>query len=352
MPNPVTVLFPAEWQPQSAVQLTWPHEETDWRAMLEETTACFVAIAMAIAKREKLLIVCKNATQVIQQLGNIDIGQIIFREMPTNDTWARDHGAISVFIDGKPSVCDFTFNGWGLKFAANFDNQIVRNLFQSGVFSQHAAYLNSQHVVLEGGSIESDGQGCIMTTSRCLLSANRNDFLSKDEIELLLKQMFGANRILWLNHGYLAGDDTDCHIDMLARFCDAQTIAYVHCDDAEDEHFSELQEMERELQAFRTTVGEPYRLLPLPMADCVVYNAERLPASYANFLIINDAVLVPTYRSPRKDAFALQQLQRAFPDREIIGIDCLPLIRQHGSLHCVSMQYPENFIVENSEDQT
>jgi agmatine/peptidylarginine deiminase len=205
------------------------------------------------------------------------------------------------------------------------------------VFGIDADYRNNLDFVLEGGSIESDGEGTLLTTSTCLLSDNRND-LTKEAVEAKLKEYFGLNRVLWLENGYLAGDDTDSHIDTLARFCDANTIAYVQCDDEADEHFESLKKMEEELRNFTTVSGKPYRLIPLPMADAVFEGDERLPATYANFLIINGAVLMPTYQSP-KDDIALKQLELAFPDRKIIGINCLPLVKQHGSLHCVTMQY-------------
>jgi agmatine/peptidylarginine deiminase len=191
---------------------------------------------------------------------------------------------------------------------------------------------------LEGGSIESDGKGTLLTTSECLLSANRNN-TSKIDIEQELKTQFGLKQILWLNHGYLAGDDTDSHVDTLARFCNENTIAYVKCLDSDDEHFDALRKMENELKNFRDLNGNPYNLIPLPMADVIIENQERLPATYANFLIINGAVLLPTYQS-HKDKIAKEQLQKAFPERRIIGIDCTALIKQHGSLHCVTMQYP------------
>jgi agmatine/peptidylarginine deiminase len=337
------IILPAEWEPQSAIQLTWPHEDTDWNYILEEVTACFVAIAKEIIKREILLIVCKDKQKVKAQLGNVDFSRVIFAEMTTNDTWARDHAAISVFVNGEPCLLDFCFNGWGMKFPANHDNLITRTLYKQGVFSPEAGYQNMLHCVLEGGSIESDGAGTILTTEECLLSENRNEHLTKEELEEYYKLIFGAKRILWLRNGYLAGDDTDSHIDTLARFCNERTISYVQCTDKTDEHFEELKLMEDELKAFKTTNGKPYTLIPLPMADCVMDGNDRLPATYANFLIINGAVLVPFYNSP-KDETARTQLQKAFPDREIIGIDCLPLIKQHGSLHCVTMQFPAGVI--------
>lgn len=337
------IILPAEWYPQSAIQLTWPHEDTDWAPILDEVIPCFVSIAKEVIKREKLLIVCVDEQAVREQLGEVDYSRILFREMETNDTWARDHGGISVFDEGVPCVYDFVFNGWGMKFAANYDNLITRNLFAQGTFSDSVLPVNMQPFVLEGGSIESDGKGTLLTTVECLASVNRNEYLQKEELENYLKEVFGFERILWLENGYLAGDDTDSHVDTLARFCSEDTIAYVQCKEPDDEHFDELQAMEQELQAFTRANGEPYRLIALPMADKVEWEGERLPATYANFLIMNGAVLLPFYQSP-KDAVAKAALQEAFPDREIVGIDCLPLIKQHGSLHCVTMQYPEGFI--------
>lgn len=329
--------LPPEWAPQQLVQLTWPHEQTDWVDMLDEVNQCFVDIARNIVQHEKLLVVCKDSKRIKTLLKGTDFSKITFVELPTNDTWARDHGGITVLEDGKKAIYDFAFNGWGKKFEAKLDNQITKALHEKQVFGRDVIYRNCLDFVLEGGSIESDGEGTLLTTSTCLLSDNRND-LSKEVIETRLKNYFGLHRVLWLNHGYLAGDDTDSHIDTLARFCDVSTIAYVKCEDETDEHYIELKKMEEELMQFRTVSGNFYRLIPLPMADTVYDDEIRLPATYANFLIINDAVLVPTYQSP-KDEIALKQLGQAFPDRKIIGINCLPLIKQHGSLHCVTMQY-------------
>ncbi len=336
-------IFPAEWYPQSAVQLTWPHKETDWLPIMDEVIPCFVSIAHEILKREKLLIVCSDEKEVREQLGEVNEDNLIFREMETNDTWARDHGGISLFYEGVPTVYDFVFNGWGMKFAADMDNLITRQLFISDTFKEEVQHANLQPLVLEGGSIESDGKGTLLTTAECLLSVNRNEYLSQEQLEYHLKDIFGIDRILWLYSGYLAGDDTDSHIDTLARFCAEDTIAYVQCTDEADEHYPDLKQMEEELKAFTQKDGTPYRLIALPMADKVEWEGERLPATYANFLIINNAVLLPFYDSP-KDKIAKEALQQAFPDREIVGINCLSLIKQHGSLHCVTMQYPEDFI--------
>ena len=212
-------------------------------------------------------------------------------------------------------------------------------------------YVNAQRMVLEGGSIESDGCGTLLTTTSCLLAPNRNYYTHKLEAEADLKRLLHANRVLWLDHGYLAGDDTDGHIDTLARLCPNDTIAYVQCLDSADEHYEALHSMEQELKVLRTIEGKPYRLIPLPMPHSIYEGdfddaveeeaAQRLPATYANFLIVNGAVLIPTYGQPQTDEQAKGQLQKAFPDREIVGIDCRVLIRQHGSLHCVTMQYPK-----------
>lgn len=343
MQNISETIFPAEWYPQSAVQLTWPHEGTDWAPILDEVIPCFVSIAHEILKHERLLIVCSDEKTVRCQLGEVNEENLIFREMETNDTWARDHGGIFVFYNGVPTVYDFVFNGWGMKFAADKDNLITRQLFITETFKDEVQYANLQPLVLEGGSLESDGKGTLLTTTECLLSVNRNEYLNQEQLEYHLKDILGIERVLWLNSGYLAGDDTDSHIDTLARFCSEDTIAYVQCLDETDEHYQELQQMEAELRTFTQINGQPYRLMALPMADKVEWKGERLPATYANFLIMNKAVLLPFYNSP-KDEIAKTTLQEAFPDRQIIGINCLPLIKQHGSLHCVTMQYPEGFI--------
>lgn len=338
MSDKIQKYLPAEWAEQEFVQLTWPHAGTDWADMLDDVTECFVNIAREILKRENLVIVCVDSDEVEVHFTEDELEKITFAEMPTNDTWARDHGGITVMEDDKPVVYDFTFNGWGMKFPANYDNLITRRLYMAGIFEERA-HRNCYNFILEGGSIESDGLGTVLTTAECLLSDNRNH-LSEEDIEEKLKEYFGLKQVLWLNHGYLAGDDTDSHVDTLARFTDKSTIAYVFCEDPEDEHYEELRKMKKELRGFRTSEGGYFRLIPLPMADAVYdEDGERLPATYANFLIINGAVLLPTYNSP-KDEIAKQQLQKAFPDREIVGIDCRALIKQHGSLHCVTMQFP------------
>ncbi|MCL2459120.1 MAG: agmatine deiminase family protein [Desulfobulbus sp.] len=336
--------LPAEWEPQDGVLLAWPHADSDWRDNLREVVPVFTRIAAATSRFERLVIVAPEVDPVREQLraAGVDMVRTALYPLATNDTWARDFGPITVLTPHGPVLLDFGFNAWGLKFAADLDNQITANLAQLGAFGRCAHHIPG--LILEGGSIESDGKGTILTTAACLLSPNRNPHLDRQGIERALTSLLGASRLLWLENGYLAGDDTDAHIDTLARFCSETTIAYVRCDDPVDEHFAALAAMEAELKNFRTCKGEPYQLIPLPWPDaCHHRDGHRLPATYANFLNINGAVLAPTY-GVAQDAAALATLAKAFPDREIIGIDCRPLIAQHGSLHCVAMQIPRGVL--------
>lgn len=338
------VRLPAEWEAQAGVMLTWPHEHGDWDENLAAAHEAFGELAAAIARFEPLIIVCyddAHRATIEQALAGrgVALDRVGFVLCPSNDVWARDHGPITVYQEGAlPTLVDFTFNGWGGKFAAELDNQITRRLHAAGAFGR----VDCRRInwVLEGGSIESDGQGTILTTRQCLLTETRNPGLTERHIEMQLRDRFGAQRVLWLEHGELEGDDTDSHVDMLARFCSVDTIAYTHCDDPNDAHYEPLSAMEAELKAFRTRRDEPYKLLPLPWPQSAyAADGHRLPLSYANFLIVNGGVIVPTYNDPA-DEKALEVLRSAFPDREVVGIDALPIIVQHGSLHCVSMQLP------------
>ena len=309
--------LPAEWEPQSGVQLTWPHAATDWAPMLDDIVAVYDEMAREIRKREQLLIV----------------------PPPSNDTWARDHGFITMVNDkGGVRLLDFQFNGWGEKFPAEIDNTLNRRIYDEG--HVQGEYVDHLDFVLEGGSIESDGRGTIFTTSCCLLTPHRNQPLTQQEIEDRLKEWLCADRIVWLNHGSLLGDDTDGHIDTLVRICPDDTLLYTGGD---DDH-PDLALMEQELRDLRTLDGQPYRLLRLPLPRPIYDDGDRLPATYANFLVINGAVLVPTYAQPDLDGEAMRIIGEAFPGRDIVGIDCRPVIRQHGSLHCCTMQYPENVL--------
>ena len=324
--------LPAEWESQWGVQLTWPHANTDWAPMLDEITVTYEEMAREIARREHLLVVTPEGTD----LSDLTPHPI---PLPSDDTWARDHGFISLIDDrGHRRLLDFRFNGWGEKFPASKDNALNRQLYDLGAIE--GDYVDCLDFVLEGGSIESDGRGTIFTTTGCLLAPHRNQPLTKAEIEDRLKRELCAERILWIDHGNLTGDDTDGHIDTLVRICPDDTLLYVGCDDPADEQYAELKLMEEQLATFRTLEGKPYQLLKLPMPRAIYDGEDRLPATYANFLVVNGAVLCPTYAQPDLDAEALRLIGEAFPEREIVGIDCRSIIKQHGSLHCCTMQFP------------
>lgn len=336
-----TTIFPAEWAPQSAVQLTWPRADGDFAKHFDAVERNFIELAAAISHYQDVMIgYGLDASALKQRL--VKAGAIAERlkihAVRSNDVWARDHGPITVFRNKKPVHLDFIFNGWGNKFDATLDNLVTRQLADLGALT---APVETLDFVLEGGGIESDGLGTLLTTERCLLAQTRNPQFCKMQIEEKLKEWFGLSRVLWLTHGDLIGDDTDGHIDTIARFCNARTIAYQACDDRNDEHYDDLKAMERELQALRTDDGQPYTLVPLPLPAAIFdEDGKRLPAGYPNFLIMNGAVLVPIYGDAKNDPIALERLRPHFPNRVVIGIDCRALINQYGSLHCVTMQIP------------
>ncbi len=341
------VTLPAEWAEQDAVLLTWPHSNTDWKPYLEEVNAVFLEIARAVLCDQALIISCEDTNMLehcrahLQTIAEQSGHALYLYNVPADDTWARDHGPITVFEKDQPVLLDFTFNAWGDKFASSKDNAITQNLFDIGAFP--GAKLNTIDMILEGGSIESDGQGTLLTTSQCLLTATRNADLSRETISQQLCDTLGLQRVLWLEHGHLQGDDTDAHIDTLVRLCSPDTLCYVQCKDTSDEHYAALRKMEKELEALRTLAGNAYKLVPLPMCEAIIEQGERLPATYANFLIINHSVLLPVYNVPQDDE-AIAIMRTLFPERRIVPINCRPLIRQHGSLHCVTMQLPKGVL--------
>jgi len=326
----------AEWEPHNVILMAFPHDQTDWAQYddWEAVTAPFVRIAQAIAYYQMVYMLCRDADAIKPLFCSTT--NIIFIEGDYDDTWARDYGALSIEEEGRKKLIDFTFDGWGGKFEATKDNGINRWLSGKGFYG--GVPLEAVNYVLEGGAIDTDGAGTILTTCQCLCHPNRNGGVDKNSVEDLLKQTLGTKRILWLEHGYLTGDDTDGHVDMLARFVNPTTIAYVTCDNPEDEHYISLKKMGEQLQSFRTESGEPYALIPLPLPE-PKYNkhGKRLPATYANFLISNGAVVYPSYSDPM-DKKVGEVLRGVFPDREVIPINCLPLIEEGGSLHCSTMQ--------------
>ncbi|MBI3561378.1 MAG: agmatine deiminase family protein [Gammaproteobacteria bacterium] len=333
--------WPAEWSRQAAVILTWPHSRSDWAERLALVEPVFIAIVKAIADYESVIVNCLNEAHRQQvhhllQINQVNLAAVQLWVIETNDTWVRDYGPLSLRDQHGDYLLDFRFNGWGGKYPSTLDDTVSQRLHAQGGLGNLP--LHTSAVILEGGAIDTDGQGSVLTTERCLLSPRRNPSMTKTDYQQLFKTRLGIERVFWLSHGELQGDDTDGHIDMLARFCDATTLAYVQCSDQQDDHYPSLTKMRQELEQLRTPTATPYTLIPLPLPRAKYSHAgRRLPASYANFLIINGALLVPTYNDPA-DAIALENLQSCFPARNIIGIDCLPIIEQNGSLHCLTMQ--------------
>ena len=321
--------FPAEFEKQSFVQIIFPHENSDWIDYLEEARENFVNIANAIAKYEKCLIVCDDVALVKSYFS--DFTNLEFVEFQTNDTWARDCSAISILENGEKKLLDFTFTGWGGKFDAHLDNAMSKALAD-----YYKTPMETIDFILEGGAIESNSKGLLLTTSECMLNPNRNKTYTKEQTTELLKIELGITDVLYLDYGYLAGDDTDSHIDTLARFVDERTIMYLTCKDENDEHYEQISKMETQLKEFAKQYD--LDLIALPFTDAVYFDDERIPATYANFLIINGAVIVPTYRVSQ-DEEALQIFRDFFKERDVVAVDCSVLIRQHGSLHCVTMQF-------------
>ncbi len=321
--------MPAEWAPQWGVLMTWPHADSDWASTLPDVKNCYREIIESITESgERVLLIVPEHGEADFPVGDL----ITTVALPTNDTWTRDYGPISILIDNNPQLIDFTFNAWGMKFAANMDNLVSSELAERNILPH--PLLNARDLVLEGGSIESDGQGTIMTTSRCLLSPNRNATLDRNGLETQLKDRLGARQVLWLDAGDIAGDDTDGHIDTLARFAPDGQILYSPCSFP-----CQTDLMEKQLQSFRDVNGKPYRLTRLPLPDRLADDEGLpMPATYANFLVTNSRVLVPTYGQSVSDRQALEIIGAAFHGRQTIGIDCRPLIVQHGSLHCATMQ--------------
>lgn len=319
----------AEFEKQSFTQIIFPHKETDWSPYLREAQETFVNIIKAIQSYQKVLIVSYDIRAVKEHFDSHK--NLYFVEYICDDTWARDCSALCVENRNALELLDFTFTAWGGKFQASRDN-----LMSQTIAHCYSAPMKKCDFILEGGGMESNGEGLLLTTSESLLNSNRNATLTPQEVDKILKEYFGAEEVLILNHGYLSGDDTDSHIDTLARFISSDTIMYVECKDREDEHYSALNLMREELESLATK--HKLKLIPLPMCDALYYDGERLPATYANFLFVNGALIVPTY-GLAQDEKALKIFKRTFPNREIIGVDCSVLVRQHGSLHCVTMNF-------------
>lgn len=338
--------MPAEWENPASILMAWPMAESDWGYIIDNARRQFGRMIEAYtASGLHVLLLCGEGPDALMShlrgFRSLRADRVtVITGVPYNDTWTRDYGPITMEMsDGGRLMLDFGFNGWGLKFAADRDNLVNLHLAENGNFPE-GSYRNHRDFILEGGSVESDGRGTILTTSRCLLSPNRNGGRTKEEIERIMADRLGAKRVLWIDYGYLEGDDTDSHVDTLARLAPKDTIVYVDApEDPSDPHYEELTMMRRQLEGFITDSGKRYRLVPLPFAD-PVYDDEgnRLPATYANYLVTATHLFMPVYSRPEKDSLAAERLANAFPRHEIIGVECTTLLYQHGSLHCSTMQ--------------
>lgn len=332
--------FIAEWEPIEAVMVALPDQHTDWNYMLPEATDQYRRLIHAfIAERLTTLILCRDADEARARIELPADATAVFITTDYNDTWTRDYGPLCVEKADSVRALDFGFNGWGLKFAADKDN-LVNLRLKEKIAILPDAYRNERDFTLEGGSVETDGRGTLLTTSRCLCSPNRNGGKSKAELNDILSARLGCDHILWLDYGALEGDDTDSHIDTLARICPADTIVFTGCRDMDDPQFEELLKMRAQLSLFRTAEGKPFNLVELPLPAPVLDpdDGSRLPATYTNYLIANGNIFMPTYAQPDNDLLAMRTLRIVFPNHKIIPVDCRSLLRQHGSLHCATMQ--------------
>ena len=336
--------FPAEWEPQSAILLAWPHAGTDWADRLGDVEDTYIALVQAITRFQPALVCVadddvETYADIRLRSNRVNMARVRFVTVAYDDTWLRDSGPITLRAGNGFNLRDFRFTAWGGKFEAGLDDLLVETLAAQGVFGDAAR--QRIDFALEGGGIETDGHGTLLTTWRCL--HERHPDASREELTAKLSAWLHQDRVLWLDHGALEGDDTDAHIDTLARFAPDDAIVFQACDDEADSHYADLKAMAEEIAALRTRDGNAYRLFPLPWARPVLDEGRRLAASYANFLIVNGAVLMPAYGDPADDA-AAAVLAQAFPGREIVQVPCRPLIWQNGSLHCITMQLPEGLV--------
>ncbi len=339
-PREMGFFMPPEWYPHYGTWLSYPHNSLTFFDKLESVKEAFVEIIYYISLEEFVHINVNDREmeeELINRLKskNIDLEKITIHHFPTNDAWCRDHGAIFVLNKNtnKLAATCWEFNSWGGKYPYNYDQKIPELM---------ADYLKVEkfrtNIVLEGGSIDTNGEGIILTTEQCLLNPNRNPQLTREEIEEFLKLYLGVEKILWLKEGII-GDDTDGHIDDIARFVNPNTIITVVEEDTQDENYKILQENLRLLKNFTDLTGKKFEIITLPMPEPQYYKNDRLPASYANFYITNSSVLVPQFRC-KNDQIAIDIIKRVFKDRKVFGIDCSDIIIGLGSIHCLTQQIP------------
>lgn len=338
-------VFLPEWAPQEGIMVALPNEDTDWAYILDEARDQYHRLVKALTdKGVRVIILCRSESEVWNLLSDCREDLITPVTVEINDTWTRDYGPLTVVKDDRMRALDFGFNGWGLKFASDRDNLVNMNLDRKSFFKPRS-YRNERDFILEGGSVETDGEGTLLTTTRCLCSPNRNGGKHKKEVAEILTERLGVSHILFLDYGALEGDDTDSHIDTLARLAPGNTILFTGCRNINDSQFEELLRMKAQLMMFRNAVGEPFNLVELPLPDAIYdEKGERLPATYANYLVTDTTIFMPTYGQLQNDTLAMQTIRIAFPDHDVVGIDCRTLIKQHGSLHCATMQLPSGIM--------
>jgi agmatine deiminase len=333
--------FPAEWEQHEATWLSWPHKEASWPGKIETIYAPYVEFIKILAEGEQVRININDeetkafALEHLQKAG-ANLSNIEFFDHPTNDAWCRDHGpAFLVNADrSKKVVVDWGYNAWGDKYPP-YD---LDDVIPTKIANHYKLPLFNPDIVMEGGSVEFNGKGTILTTTACLLNENRNPHLNKFQIEHYLMEYYGATQVLWLGDG-IVGDDTDGHIDDITRFVNEDTVLTVVESNPLDENYILLKENLEALKTMRLPNGNPLKIHELPMPSPVIHEDTRLPASYANFYIANKSVVVPTFRDVN-DQLALDIIQKVFPDRKVVGIDSTDIIWGLGSFHCLSQQEP------------
>lgn len=335
--------MPAEWEPHEATWLSWPHKEASWPGAFEPVPAVFVEIVkhLTLSELVRINVADEDFAARVRNLlkqGGVNLDRVRFHLNPTNDAWCRDHGPIYVVRDvngeRERAINDWGYNAWGNKYPPYDLDDVV----PTRIAAEMGETLFQPGIVMEGGSLDVNGRGTLLTTEACLLNPNRNPQLNRRQIEQYLTDYLGVTNILWLGDG-IAGDDTDGHVDDLTRFVSPGTVVTVIEDDPADENYEPLKENYERLLRMTDQDGRPFRVIKLPMPRAAYLDGQRLPMSYANFYIANEAVLVPTYRDPN-DAAACEVLQGCFPDRRVVGIDCTHLIWGLGSIHCVTQQQP------------
>ena len=338
-------VFPAEWAPQGAIMLIWPHDDTDWGYRLGDAEKAFGALAVAITRYEPLVVICRDRRvreRALEQLAALGCSRAAIATVlvDTDDTWTRDIAPITVTDDGLPVFVDWGFNGWGGRFGHGRDAEFGLNLIDSAGFATLG--FERASAILEGGAIDTDGAGTLLVNRPSVLDPARNPGLEQAEAETLFGRHLGIERTLWLDVPPLAGDDTDGHVDTLARFCGPTTIAHAAPRaEGDDPNAPALAQLAEQLSALRTPAGEPYELIPLPGPEPVTdEHGQTCPATYANFVILNGAVLVPSY-ADAADGPAVERLKAAFPDRTVVPVPARTFVTQSGSLHCLTMQMPE-----------